>query len=355
MFGSDENGVAGIVTTSGELYCLKNHSPIPVPKVLQRHTLRTGRNNPLYSSRLNLLAIAGNGRAAATCLRRKDDVLSTLIVLSPALEDIHGSAEGMGTNSNRVFHYIRPSQPKQLLGNASAFLMLMQDGTVYTWGDPRYGVLGRYEEEGFDIPSRVTALTPHQIVKVASGGFLTAALTKDGQLYVWGVARPGAPQLPFVAQDKPVALQVINSSTGVTVVDIAVGDNHMIALTSDGVVFGIGEGANGELGDTDPEAGYFVTSWSQITTPSRSRIKGIACGRQSTFLVCHDPENLQCIPPNGDAVQIMNPIHHNQAEVFKQSMTEAHPILENERDVESSDDSELPIEGPQDWFRGNPG
>lgn len=130
LFGSDETGVAGVVTTNDELYCFKKDNMMAQPGMLQRYNLRTKKSTRSWTSRPILFAIAGNGRTVATCRRRKDDIMTTLIITSPTIEDMVDSVDSINTASKKVSHHIRPGQSKQLLGNASAFVMLMEDGTV---------------------------------------------------------------------------------------------------------------------------------------------------------------------------------------------------------------------------------
>ncbi|KAK0923906.1 hypothetical protein LTR91_007372 [Friedmanniomyces endolithicus] len=89
-------------------------------------------------------------------------------------------------------HHMLAGRPKQLLANMSSFLLLMEGGEVYSWGDARYQSLGRsVVGEGAtaaDMPGVVEALGGLRIAKLATCGWLSAALSEDSALYLWGAA-----------------------------------------------------------------------------------------------------------------------------------------------------------------------
>lgn len=65
-------------------------------------------------------------------------------------------------------------------------LALRNDGTVWSWGDPRGGQLGRTpsDAEPAGSPAPVPGLT--NVAKVAAGSTHALAMTHDGRLYAWG-------------------------------------------------------------------------------------------------------------------------------------------------------------------------
>ena len=63
------------------------------------------------------------------------------------------------------------------------------DGQLYTWGDDEYGQLGTGSTVNQLQPVPVSLPAPVTMVAVGSGN--TAAVTADGQLYTWGYGGDG--------------------------------------------------------------------------------------------------------------------------------------------------------------------
>ena len=137
-------------------------------------------------------------------------------------------------------------------GNAHT-LALTTDGGVYAWGYNYYGQLGNSGTTNSAVPVAVNTSGPlagKTVVAIAAGGNHSLALTSDGQLYAWGYNYAG--QLgngSTVSSSVPVAVNVSGALAGKTVIMLAAGDSHSMALTSDGRVFTWGYNADGELGN----------------------------------------------------------------------------------------------------------
>lgn len=88
------------------------------------------------------------------------------------------------------------------------------------------------------LVSDLQSLPTGPMTKIASGGYVTAALTAGHDLYLWGVDE-------FLHLDgKPTPLDLGD----LDILDVGVGDSHVIILTSDRRVLVIGKGENGQLG-----------------------------------------------------------------------------------------------------------
>ena len=83
---------------------------------------------------------------------------------------------------------------------------------------------------------------PDKIVKISSGGYVSAALTAGNDIYIWG--RQSHPELSEPLTGSPTPLDL----DGQDFVDVAVGMNHLIVLTTESRIFIVGEGGNGQLG-----------------------------------------------------------------------------------------------------------
>ncbi|HEY1083558.1 MAG TPA: choice-of-anchor D domain-containing protein, partial [Prosthecobacter sp.] len=135
-------------------------------------------------------------------------------------------------------------------------VLLWKDTNLAAWGTAADGRLGN----GTTTPNvsapvavnRSGVLAGKTIVSVASGGTHTLALATDGRVYAWG--RNAESQLgdaSTTARSTPVAVDVSASSAlnGKTVVAIAAGNNHSLALTTEGKVYAWGSATSGGLGD----------------------------------------------------------------------------------------------------------
>lgn len=132
----------------------------------------------------------------------------------------------------------------RISAGGSHALALRDDGTVWAWGNNGFGELGQNNQTDSGLtPLQVSGLT--NIVDITAGGNISAALSRNGDLYSWGsnVGRSGNALVP-----EPV---VLHSSA--PVVDIEAGSGHLLALVADctggGTLRSWGGNYRGQLGD----------------------------------------------------------------------------------------------------------
>jgi RCC1 and BTB domain-containing protein len=133
-------------------------------------------------------------------------------------------------------------------------------GSVWSWGEGRFGRLGHGDEEDVWAPQRVA---PHtlgddgfgagaRVAAVAAGGFHSVAVTADGVAYAWGGGEHGQLGLGAVAN--------IFSPSRVTALEHHVlrsagaGWSHTLFLTDRGSVFCCGNVDHQKLGLTREES-----------------------------------------------------------------------------------------------------
>ncbi|KAH6622799.1 regulator of chromosome condensation 1/beta-lactamase-inhibitor protein II [Chaetomium tenue] len=185
----------------------------------------------------------------------------------------------------------------QLVAYETGFAALSSAGSVWTWGDERYtACLGREltVSSPAETPSLVTDLDDlptGPITKLAAGGYVLAALTAGNDLYCWGHAgrSPMFDELPLEDAPNPV---VIDDKD---IVDVAVGEAHMLVLTADREVYVIGSNRNGQLGLPGVAS---TRSWMRIDLASvlgtGETVTGVAAGPRTSFLrVRRQPEECQ--------------------------------------------------------------
>ncbi|KAK1782919.1 regulator of chromosome condensation 1/beta-lactamase-inhibitor protein II [Copromyces sp. CBS 386.78] len=216
----------------------------------------------------------------------------------------------------------RPIEPKkvfftgfpdivQLLAHSTGFAALSSTGEVYTWGDERYvGCLGREvtDECPAYYPLPVPLLSnlptgPIRHLSIDPAASLLACLTTGNDLYVWGDPRrlPPSLQTLFFEHDYnddgpvPVVITDTKGNEVDAIVDVAVGTEHMIALTDQGEVYVIGENWCGQLGLG--EEIECVMKWEKVPlclddegNGTKKVIKSVAAGPWASFLIVGEEE-----------------------------------------------------------------
>jgi alpha-tubulin suppressor-like RCC1 family protein len=166
------------------------------------------------------------------------------------------------------------------------------DDVVWTWGDERYSdCFGRAacgENQAGSAPAVVAdlhGLPTGPVVKIAAGGHVAAALTAGRDCYVWGCGAAFLTPLPT-----PLDLG------GRDVLDVAVGEDHMIVVTEGGGVWVVGCNDNGQLGLGDGREwgvrdgewrGLSLTEWTEVKLefPPGREVVGVAAGPRVSFLL----------------------------------------------------------------------
>lgn len=187
-------------------------------------------------------------------------------------------------NSSRQQAFPELSACKQVVAFDTGFAALTTAGSVYTWGDERYGsCLGRdiADSSPTDRPGLVIALEDlptGPVSKIAAGGYVLAALTAGNDLYLWG-GHPGRKIYPSSITEEPEPIVIEEQD----IADVAVGESHLIVLTMDGRVFVIGENNNGQLG----LSAEFADSWTpvELGLEPDKRAVGIAAGPRNSFVI----------------------------------------------------------------------
>jgi alpha-tubulin suppressor-like RCC1 family protein len=132
-------------------------------------------------------------------------------------------------------------------------LALCADGTLAAWGDNFGGMLGDGTTTTRNFPVAVDTtgvLAGKRVVAVAAGGSHNLALCDDGTLAAWGYNLYG--QLGdggTLVRSRPVAVSVTGALAGKTVVAIAAGAAHSLAICADGAVVAWGSNFSGQLGN----------------------------------------------------------------------------------------------------------
>jgi tetratricopeptide (TPR) repeat protein len=139
--------------------------------------------------------------------------------------------------------------------------------------DPHYDMAGQLGRGDLYVATagRVREL-PSKALMVACGAVHTACLTVDG-LYMWGLNDEGQLGLP-PSEARLLSLPRLISNARATFVSVACGAHHTVALTNNGRVFAWGLNSNGQVSPDRQRA--FVDTPTKVNGIERAQ--QIACG-----------------------------------------------------------------------------
>lgn len=287
FFGT-HNGILGGVSDVGLLNLVWFDAAPSPPKFCSQGTID--------SPKLAHLAITSAGTVAIVFLASPAANLTHLLEFTSfnAFRDWYhdpSSTSTSGAGHPAPKHHMVPGRAKQLGANAICFTLLQEDGDIFTWGDARHHrCLGRpvSAESPAEQPGLVDALAGVPIAKVASKGWMSAAVSRGRDLYVWGRSPPGSTQriraLPSDGGDEAEEVKLVEIEDGLDVLDVGVGAGHIVALAEGERVFAAGENDNGQLGlgyDT-PE---FVEAWTEVEGLRGKNVVEVTCGDRTSFVL----------------------------------------------------------------------
>jgi alpha-tubulin suppressor-like RCC1 family protein len=180
-------------------------------------------------------------------------------------------------------------------------LALCSDGTVAAWGCDNYGQLGdgshyiSHEPVAVNTAPGVSALNGKTVVAIAAGWYHNLALCSDGTMAAWGGDQYG--QLGDNGTTNSTVPVAVNTNLGVsalngkTVVAIAAGYYHSLAVCSDGTVVAWGRNDHGQLGDnsaTDRHVPVAVNTNAGVSALYGKPVVAVAGGWDHSLALCSD-------------------------------------------------------------------
>jgi alpha-tubulin suppressor-like RCC1 family protein len=206
---------------------------------------------------------------------------------------------------------------------ATHTLVLDSTGQVHVWGNNNQGQLGmaaadvtiRYVPQLVNTVSGVSSLYGKTVVAIACGATHTLALDSTGQVHAWGYNLNGNLGMAAADTNNRYVPQLVNTVNGVsslygkTVVAIACGYHHSLALDSTGQVHAWGNNPYGQLGmaAADTTNRYVPQLVNMVTSSLSGRtVVAISCGAMHT-LALDSTGNVHTWGYNNTGQLIINP------------------------------------------------
>ena len=159
-------------------------------------------------------------------------------------------------------------------------LALCSDGTLAAWGDNINGQLGNNSSNSSNVPVAVSmsgVLAGKTVIAVAAGANRNLVLCSDGTLATWGGD-----------SSVPVAVTMSGVLAGKTVVAVAAGASHRLALCSDGTVTAWGANDRGQLGNNSNVNSTVPVAVSLSGVLAGKTVVAVAAGIQHSLALCSD-------------------------------------------------------------------
>ena len=143
-----------------------------------------------------------------------------------------------------------PAKVVQVATGGFVSLALTEDGFVYAWGQDTYGQMGQgTTDTNVNIPVKVKGVSGSgflsNITKISCGGYHCMALSSDGTVYAWGMNDYG--QLgDNSTTERKTPIKVLYSGDAVS--NISAGFIHSGLTTTTGKVYCWGSNGNGSSG-----------------------------------------------------------------------------------------------------------
>lgn len=171
----------------------------------------------------------------------------------------------------------------EVSGRMSHFLALRRDGTVWSWGNNRYGQLGYATDGDFSpIPTQVSGL--QNIVSVAAGSSHSLALDKEGNVYAFGDnegSTLGVDNKLIKSHPTPMLIKPVPGA-----IKVIAGGSESALITLDGTAFLWGHNLLNKL-STDP-----VREITEIGQKKITGVSDVAFGIMFTCLLMRDGDVL---------------------------------------------------------------
>ncbi|XP_055530268.1 probable E3 ubiquitin-protein ligase HERC4 isoform X2 [Wyeomyia smithii] len=179
----------------------------------------------------------------------------------------------------------------QVRSGSAHSLALTNWGQLFSWGSNAVGQLGHdSDQSSFSTPRMVKSIATKTIVQIAAGQMHCLALTNSGELYAWGANGYGQLGLGMT-NEKISSPALVKSLAGVPIAFIACGGCHSFAISKSGAIFCWGKNTFGQLGLNDLNSRCYPT---QLKTLRSLGVRYISCGDDFSVFLTQEGGVLTC-------------------------------------------------------------
>ena len=177
-------------------------------------------------------------------------------------------------------------------GSGNDLVLQWAETKVVAWGSNSYGQLGDATTTRRLLPTSVDdsgVLAGKTLLTVAGGYLHSLALCSDGTLAVWGYNVYGQLGNNSAAPSSvPVAVDQSGVLAGKTVIAISAGPFHNLALCADGTVAAWGYNNYGQLGTGDKTTSRVPVTVNPVAALAGKQVVAVAAAAYSSFALCAD-------------------------------------------------------------------
>ena len=181
--------------------------------------------------------------------------------------------------------YTKPNVVKTLKGNrvkavacGRSHTLVISESGVFSFGAGADSQLGHGDNKDYNVPKKIEAFCDKNIKQISCGAEHSAAVTENGELFVWGSGSEGQLGLGVVECERPSLLKFRSKVTFV-----ACGYYHTAVITELGKLYTFGDDESGKLGLEDNQCQD--TEQPQEVKTLNEPVVSVACGGNHTAVL----------------------------------------------------------------------
>ena len=188
---------------------------------------------------------------------------SLVLLNDGSVRSFGGNSYGeLGNDSNSDSNVpVEPFELSEIIALAANYhsLALKSDGTIYSFGEGGSGQLGDGTNSDNAYPNQIPSFTG--VTAIAAGDYFSLAVKNDGSVWAWGNNLLG--QLGVgtnISSNEPLQIESFSNA-----IAVAGGGSFSLALKGDGTVWSWGRNSSGQLGNGNNTDSNFPVQVSNLT------------------------------------------------------------------------------------------